>query len=306
MRFHHSAGGELDRIEFGPNGNLVEMIDVQSLSEQLLFSTARLECELNDGDRSTGTAFFFQYRIDQQRTLPLLVTNKHVVRGAKVGYFHLHEAVQNGDQPSTPSLNSFQVTIQDFEKAWFMHPASDVDICVMPFEPIRQQAHSQGKAVFSRSLDDSMIPSKDVLSGLLAMEDVVMVGYPIGLWDSVNNLPILRRGITASHPVVDFQGKQRGVIDMACFPGSSGSPVLILNEGAYATRGGLVAGTRFYLLGVLFAGPVHQANGEITIVEIPTHSIAVPVTTIPIHLGYYVKACVLQDLLPVLRSAWNV
>lgn len=32
------------------------------------------------------------------------------------------------------------------------------------------------------------------------MEDVVMIGYPIGLSDTYNHKPIIRRGITASHP----------------------------------------------------------------------------------------------------------
>jgi len=57
-----------------------------------------------------------------------------------------------------------------------------------------------------------------------------MIGYPNGLWDHVNNLPLIRRGITASHPGVDYQiegqnGPGVTVIDMACFPDSSGSPV---------------------------------------------------------------------------------
>lgn len=46
------------------------------------------------------------------------------------------------------------------------------------------------------------------MNKLDAMEDVIMVGYPVGLWDSVNNRPIFRRGITATDPKVDFEGKK--------------------------------------------------------------------------------------------------
>jgi hypothetical protein len=282
------------------------VLKVQSAFSKLLFSTARLECHLTTGGVSTGTAFFFTYRIDEQRTLPLLVTNKHVVRDAQVGQFQLHEALPDPTGQVIPSELSFGVTLTDFEKAWFMHPDPAMDICVMPFEPLRQQAQAQGKAVFTCSLDDGLIPSQEILDNLSAMEDVVMVGYPIGLWDSTNNLPILRRGVTASHPAVSFQGKQQGLVDMACFPGSSGSPILILNEGGYATPAGFSVGTRIHFLGVLFAGPVHQADGKIKIVDIPTHSVAVPVTTIPIHLGYYVKASALRDLKPVILKALNI
>jgi hypothetical protein len=36
-------------------------------------------------------------------------------------------------------------------------------------------------------------------SKLTALEQIVIVGYPDNVWDSVNNLPVLRRGITAPY-----------------------------------------------------------------------------------------------------------
>ena len=38
-----------------------------------------------------------------------------------------------------------------------------------------------------------------------------MVGYPIGLWDEVNNMPLVRKGITSYHPSMDFEGKSIGI-----------------------------------------------------------------------------------------------
>ncbi len=60
-----------------------------------------------------------------------------------------------------------------------------------------------------------------------------MVGYPVGLWDSVNNMPILRRGSTATLLDWTYEGRQEFVIDAACFPGSSGSPVFKYTVGDY-------------------------------------------------------------------------
>lgn len=133
-----------------------------------------------------------------------------------------------------------------------MHPDPDVDICVMPVEPLRRQSADAGRDPFATPLRDALIPTDEALTGLSAMEEVVMVGYPIGLWDAANNFPILRRGHTASHPATNFQGKPQGLVDMACFPGSSGSPILIINEGGYATPNGFSVGTRIHFLGVLF------------------------------------------------------
>ena len=84
--------------------------------------------------------------------------------------------------------------------------------------------------MFFQSLDDSFIYSNTQLESLMAVEDVIMVGYPIGLADDIHNLPLIRSGITASHPAIDFRCKPEGVVDMACFPGSSGSPVFLYNQ----------------------------------------------------------------------------
>src|SRR3954471_785314 len=86
---------------------------------------------------------------------------------------------------------------------------------------------------FIRSIDPSIIPSDAQLQELSAVEEILMIGYPNGLWDAVNNYPLIRRGVTASHPAVDFDvnGVPTTVIDAACFPGSSGSPVVLHNAG---------------------------------------------------------------------------
>ncbi len=120
-----------------------------------------------------------------------------------------------------------------------------------------------------------------------------MVGYPIGLWDKTNNLPIIRRGISATHPGIDWEGKSIQIADIACFPGSSGSPVLIVDEGSYKSKsGGMVLGSdRIVLLGALYAGPQWTAEGDVKIREIPTSRERITVETgVMIHLGYIVKA----------------
>jgi hypothetical protein len=48
-----------------------------------------------------------------------------------------------------------------------------------------------------------------------------MVGYPNGLWDTANNFPLIRRGVTATHIKNNYNGKSEFVIDIACYGGSS-------------------------------------------------------------------------------------
>jgi hypothetical protein len=92
-----------------------------------------------------------------------------------------------------------------------------------------------------------------ILKGLDAVEEVLFIGYPCGIWDARNLLPIVRRGITATPIYIDFSGRKQFLIDASVFPGSSGSPVFIYNAGIYWDKksGSTVVGHRLFFLGIL-------------------------------------------------------
>jgi hypothetical protein len=121
-----------------------------------------------------------------------------------------------------------------------------------------------------------------------------MVGYPNGLADEKNNLPLIRRGITATPFYIDHNGDSEFVVDCACFPGSSGSPVLIVNEGSYSLhKRPLQSGNRMVLIGILYAGPLFDAKGEIKKYKVPTTNTVI--TDIPMNLGYCIPSIKLLD-----------
>lgn len=238
-----------------------------------------------------GTAFLLRFKLDEERTVPVLITNNHVVKDAIEGIFFVHEGIKDQDDQIRPSNRSFIIRMVDFEQSWIKHPDENIDLCAMPFAPLRQMAEANGKFIMTASFDESMIYNQEQLNTLNALEEIVMVGYPNGLWDDTNNFPILRKGITASHPATNFQGKPIGVADIASIPGSSGSPILIFNEGVFSNQGeGIIVGNRYILLGLLFAGPHMRADGTIQVVEVPSVATPIASTMIPIHLGFYVKA----------------
>lgn len=117
-----------------------------------------------------------------------------------------------------------------------------------------------------------------------------MVGFPNGLWDNAHNLPIYRRGITASHPEVDFRGKPELLLDIPCFPGSSGSPVFVLNaKGRTDERGNVRVGEpRDLLLGVASGAVTQGPDGQI--VTRPASTTIGPREEFAIHLTYIVKS----------------
>ncbi|MFA5106199.1 MAG: serine protease [Candidatus Micrarchaeia archaeon] len=261
----------------------------QTLSEKLLFTTVRIETELLDGSKGTGTGFFFDFLVGDKQTLPVIITNKHVIKDAVIGRFQLHVLDGNQENPK-PSGKFFTVRFDNFEKRWISHPNENVDLCAMPFQPLNTEAEKRKIGIFRSSFYDTIVYDDTTLAELGAVEDILMVGYPIGLWDRTNNFPLIRKGITATHPAMNFNGKSEFVIDIACFPGSSGSPVVLVNEGMYGTKQGTIVGNRIILLGVLYAGPYMDATGDIEISEIPISRKGLSHTQIMINLGYVIKA----------------
>lgn len=276
--------------------------DVQqsfSLSELVTLSTVRIEVVLANGMAASGTGFFYNFLQDKDgRGILAIVTNKHVIRGAVRGEIHLNRADANGNYV----LGSFEsVLIEDCEKKWVPHPADDVDLAILLIGPFLNEQQKDGKRFCYMALNDGLIPTDADKQELTAIEDITMVGYPDGIWDDKNNRPIVRRGITATQLTLDYRGKPEFLIDAACFPGSSGSPVYLLNQGSYATRSGTInMGTRFKFVGVLSSGPQHLAVGEIQ--SVPMANRTISVSMIPNNLGIVIKSERLREFEPLLKA----
>ena len=261
------------------------------MSEQLMYITVRIECQYANGTSGTGTGFFFRF-LENKETgehVPVVITNKHVVAGAVKGRLLFCLRKQDG---SPDDSNHFAMYVDDFEKLWKMHPDRDVDLCAMPIAPMVNLAKNMGKELFYVTFDAGTLPDRKLLDDVSALEDIIMVGYPNGIWDEKNNKPIFRKGITATDIRFDYNGKKEFVIDVACFPGSSGSPVMIFNQGMYTDKhGNTYAGSsRARLLGVLYAGPQAVAQGEVRTIKIPTVDKNIAISRIPNNLGYVIKA----------------
>lgn len=260
-----------------------------NVADQIVQTTVRIETQ-GLKDSGSGTGFFFRFCSSDASNVPVIVTNKHVIEDVSTGQFYINLKNKNANEPDIGKHIS--VSVADFEKNWVKHPDRDVDLAVFPIAPVLQRLNQQGHEPFYIGFDTEFLADPTFMSELSAIEDIIMIGYPIGLWDARHNLPVVRRGVTATPPYVDFDGKPQFMIDCACFPGSSGSPVLLFNSGGYVDKAGTIriGGTRVKLLGVLCAGPHFTAQGEIRAVPVPTSVKSVALSQIPINLGYCVKA----------------
>lgn len=135
------------------------------------------------------------------------------------------------------------------------------------------------------------------------IEDVLIVGYPKGLWDRHNNRPIVRKGLTATDIRLDYNGEPIFLIDAASFRGSSGSPVFLHTAPFRSTpTGTTIAPQVFGFAGVLFARPVRNEVGEMVISQIPVLESDPEEADRLIHLGCVVRAEKLLDLDLIIRS----
>jgi hypothetical protein len=258
--------------------------------------TTRVECTFADGTTSTGTGFIMTLCETGERSVPVLVTNKHVVVGAQKSKFWLTLRKGDDNAPDVGKHHSFEMP--DIASNWLFHPS--LDLAVMPINQLIEQARITGLEFFFAPLSKTLIATRADLADIPALMDIVMVGYPNGLWDKTNNQPLLRSGITATHPELDYNGKPEFLIDAACFNGSSGSPVFLAQIGRTMSRSkGITLGPSVVkLLGVLYAGPMHMATGEIVPVPIGTRGMVV--TAIPNNLGIVISAKALLDFEPFL------
>lgn len=257
----------------------------ECLSDQIMFSTARIKNYMKNGEESTGTGFFYKYK----DTL-FLVTNKHVLENAeKIEFMTVTQ-----DENANVDYHSMTATSLDedyLQNKSFGHPSADVDIqaIYMSNAPFMREIPNREPLVFT--ISDKIVPDKTKLEELFAIEDVVFVGYPNSMWDKVNHLPIVRTGTTASLLKMDFNGQPKFLIDASVFPGSSGSPVFILNETFYGNRqGDFVVGSRVLFLGVISSVYVRNDMADIEIIPVPTTNKPVARVKQMIDLGVVEKA----------------
>jgi hypothetical protein len=273
------------------------------MSRALLHNTVRLETIKPDGAH-VGTGFFYAFT-DEKRTssIPVIVTCWHVVSSSAVGRIYFALGSSNA---IARTQEHFTMQLPAFEKYWIRHPDASVDLAVMPLAPLMRTLERVGKNLDFAPIGPNLIPTAEELPKYGVFQEVKFIGYPIGIWDEKNNLPIVRRGMTATDPAIDYNGKSEFLVDAAVFPGSSGSPVFIANEGMNFFDGGLYSGSRVRFLGIMYA--VHQftSEGKVEIVAIPTAFDAKAKTLIPANLGLVVKAHRLAEFMTVFEELTKI
>jgi hypothetical protein len=258
------------------------------------FTTIMIVTKDRNGEEYFGTGFFYHvYYMESgegSSYVPILVTNKHVVEDSVKGWLVFH-LTQDG---ISPSGKVHKIEIDNFETLFIEHYDDNVDLCAMDLQDCLDRVKDEtGQRAFYQAFNHSNLPLDEELKEFFPIEGVYMIGYPLGFWDSVNNLPFIRTGTTAIPVYVDYEGECRGVLDIATFRGSSGSPVIMYRSNFKTTDG---SESTFVLLGIIEMFGYFTAEGNVIRKPIPAKTKPVSEVEIMCHLGYYIKARALSEL----------
>lgn len=249
---------------------------------RIMNCTVMIETVTKEDFHKTGTGFLFLFEINGRR-IPCVITNKHVIEDSERGKMMFTLARdQQGTKTNTLSID------KDFRNKWLK--LEDVDLALFTLASNMNKLHEDYNVQLNNFfIRESQIPASydftsddESVGGLF---DIYMPGYPTGLRDNIHNLPIMRKGITATPPAQNFNGQPNFLIDCACFGGSSGSPVF-----TYDSRTDL-----FVLLGILSDAGIVENKGYFKTQnygnkkEIIVNALS--------HIGYVIHSSKLRDFI---------
>lgn len=264
------------------------------MSDVLSYSTVQLMSLVGNGMMRTGTGFFY-YCQRGKYGVPVIITNRHVIDSVQRTRFDFTVAK---DGRPTEKMIPYETDYRGIK--WIAHPDSDVDLAALPILPFINYAHDVHHIdVYMAPFNSSLIPDESYFAGICQLDDVVMIGYPDSLRDLVNNQPIFRKGSIATNPNKPFNGRREFLVDMAVYGGSSGSPILLVDDGPHINRQTHVFENRgrIKLIGVNRATHIHTATGSINAVVHPTAKVdLIPETQIPNGLGVIIHAKRIKEL----------
>lgn len=182
--------------------------------------------DILDGNKDyngSATGFFFLH--DGKK---YLTTNRHVVIDEKDNFYPKFLKLTLHSSKSNFKLNNaiYIRLYHDSYKTWYEHSDYNtklIDVVVIPLdEKTIENIANFNQSIINFFTIDNFINNYQISS----FADVLVVGYPLGFSDDINNLPVYRKGMIASSYPVEFRNYPYFLIDANLHEGTSGSPVL--------------------------------------------------------------------------------
>jgi Trypsin-like peptidase domain len=255
----------------------------KAAAKHLPHYTAHIVAGRNSGP-NPGTAFLLDLQLCEDRVEPVLVTCRHIVESCSQCSIYV-SILENGKRSGMPR----EIPLPSGVSEWAAHPDPAIDLAALPIRTHLEFAEKGiGLPLCRPAISQEMIADAAYLEEMDFAEEVLVIGYPNALWDAANNLPLFSKGLAATHPGMDFNGRPEFIIDAASFPGSSGSPV-------FSYRSVKERANDPKLLGVLYAGEMFPIEGKIVIRRKPEAEEDDVRLQIPMNFTRVIRASKLLD-----------
>ena len=204
--------------------------------DEAIFGVTRVRTFAGQQPLTSASGFFFE-RDDRL----FVVTSRHVLFDGPSGHtpdrieIDVHTDTRDLTRLATLSILLYRDGVASWHQA--RDSGGDVDVAALALERSQMPAGSAIRAFGPQHLATGF--DQFEVGARLAIP-----GFPLGFFDTVHYLPVVRQASIASYYGVRFQGLGFFLTDARMHRGSSGSPVLARVEGAGADR------PRWCLLGV--------------------------------------------------------
>ena len=183
---------------------------------ELVYSTVKIVAGPHD-----GTGFIMDFSLKHDEVELVIVTNKHVIEES--------DNITIGLTIQKPNRHSAikKLTIANYKEKYI--ESDDYDLCAISLNATLEEHQTDIKDIVIPHITINDICDNEELLEFDAICDVIVVGYPNGVIDEDNNLPIVRKGINSTPLYSKYQSRNLFVVDAGVFEGNSGSPVYIKN-----------------------------------------------------------------------------
>lgn len=206
---------------------------------------------MGDSESEYGNATGFFY--ERERIL-YLVTCRHVLFDPKTS----HEPVElkmrlhlSGRRDLTRvEVHTERLYDTNGRPLWLEHDNKEVDLALLKLD-MNEMMSKFDIEVFS---ERNRFPDDFIL---VPSDDVFVIGYPLGFYDKVNNLPIFRHATIASLYGVPYNGKSQFLTDGKLHEGTSGAPIVTNPKGPFLDRKFVLNirdGENYFLVGIHCGG----------------------------------------------------
>lgn len=224
--------------------------------DPIVASVSRVISYKNDKQQKTGSGFFYL-----NNSKLYFITNRHMVIKEDENYYPDEISLRLHLDPKNIQNNAdFQIPLYQNEKpSWKEHPqhGSKIDVVALPLDE---------KEITSTYFIRPFTPKDHIPNDIIIPlgQELMVIGFPKGFSDKLNNLPITRDASLGSVYPVPFQGNPFLLIEAHLHGGTSGSPVVTKPMNMVQTTGGstqIRTGNTRYLLGIHSAS-VDVKNSE--------------------------------------------